>query len=140
MNLARSHKLGTAAVLGLEAYSRRHVAAPLYRLIQLRASWLNGCEYCIHLHAKDLRRNGETPERIDALMEEALPQFLFTPSELSALRLTDELTMLRGGGVTDATWSNAQRYFSDQALGDLVIGIATIGVWNRIGIATRRQP
>lgn len=136
MDLKKSNRLGMAAVLGMEGYTRTHVAGALAELIKLRASHLNGCTYCIDLHTAALRKRGETPARIEALAGD-LPSDLFTAPENAALALTDETTRLAEGGVSDATWANAAAHYSERELGDLVLAIATINVWNRIGIATQ---
>lgn len=94
MNLRKTHRLGMAAVLGLEAYSRTHVPGGLYELIQLRASILNQCAYCIDMHMKSLVKRGETAQRIEALHERDLSPDLYEPRELAALRLTDAETVL----------------------------------------------
>lgn len=140
MNLHKSHRLGMAAVLGLEAYSRTHVQSGLYELVQLRASILNQCRYCIDVHTKALTKRGETPERIQALHDTNLDPAVFEPREIAALRLTDAETHLADGGVPDEVWAEAGKHFTDSQLGDLVIAIATINVWNRIGVTTRMQP
>lgn len=63
VDMARTNKLGYAAVLGMEAYSRKAVDKRLYELIKLRASILNGCGYCVDMHSTDGARNG-IPQRV----------------------------------------------------------------------------
>lgn len=136
MQLNKSHKLGMAAVLGLETYSRTHLPRRLYELVKLRASLLNRCGYCIDMHTRDLRKDGESEERLAALAGE-LPPGLFDPRERAALALTDSVTRLGEDGVPDDVWDAAVAVFSEAELGNLVLAIAAINVWNRIGIATR---
>lgn len=137
MNLARTHRVGMAAVMSLEGYCRARLERTLYELVKLRASQLNRCTYCIDMHTAALRKHGETEERIAALAEDPLPSEPFTEAERAALALTDAVTRLGEDGVPDAVWDQAAAHFDDKQLGDLVLGIATINVWNRIGIATR---
>lgn len=138
LNMRKTHKLGMAAVLGLEGYTRTRLPSELNELIKLRASLLNGCQFCIAMHSEDLRRAGETQERLAAL-EQDDPGELFDPRERAALALTDAVTRLGEGGVSDDVWDRAGEFFSSTQLGDLVLAIATINVWNRIGIATRLE-
>lgn len=136
MNLRKTHKLGMAAVLGLEAYCRSHTDKRLYELIKLRASQLNRCGFCIAMHTEALVTAGESAERIAGLAEPGLPSGVYSPAEQAALGLTEAVTRL-GDGVPDEVWEAAAEHFSETQLGNLVLAIATINVWNRIGIATR---
>lgn len=129
-----------AAVLGLEAYSRAHLPKDLDELVKLRASALNRCEYCIDMHTRALHKRGESSARIAALHASSLPELTFDPRELAALHLTDSMTRLGEEGVPDEVWHEATQHFSESELGDLVLAIATINVWNRIGVATRMHP
>ncbi|WP_374928401.1 carboxymuconolactone decarboxylase family protein [Kytococcus sedentarius] len=137
LDLSRSHRMGFAAVLGLETYSRTHLDTRLYELVKLRASLLNRCTHCIDMHSTALRERGEPQEVLDALAQDPLPGDLFTPAERAALALTDAVTRLGEEGVTDAVWDEAASHYDDKHLGTLVLAIATINVWNRIAIATR---
>lgn len=137
-NLRKTHRLAMTAVLGLEGYSRRHVPNDLYELIKLRASLLNRCHYCIDMHGTALREHGESAERIAAL-DDWESSSLFDARERAALALTDATTRLDENGVPDEVWDTAAQHFSDKELGDLVVGIATINVWNRIGVAGRLE-
>lgn len=125
-----------AAVLGLEGYCRARVPRRLHELIELRASQLNRCDHCIALHTKALRKAGESEARIAALADE-VPGDLFDARERAALALTDSVTRLGPEGVEDEVWNGAAAHFTDSELGDLVLSIATINVWNRLAIATR---
>lgn len=138
LNLRKTHKLGMAAILGLEGYTRVRVPAVLNELIKLRASLLNGCGYCIDMHTRALRRAGESDDRIAAL-EGEVPVTLFDDRERAALALTDAVTRLEPGGVPDQIWEEAAEEFSEAELGHLLILIATINVWNRLGIATKLE-
>lgn len=140
MDLRKTHRLGMAAVIGLEGYSRTHVPKRLYELVKLRASELNQCGFCIAMHTEALRKDGESGERIAAVARDVVPSGLFDARELAALRLTDELTRIDPErGVSDETWDAAAAQFDESELGSLVIGIATINVFNRMNIATRLE-
>lgn len=129
-----------AAVLGLEGYTRARVPSALNELIKLRASLLNGCAYCIDMHTKALQKAGECQERIAALAGEPSASSLFNARERAALALTDSVTRLEPGGVPDEIWDAASLEFSEAQLGNLVIAISTINLWNRMGIATELKP
>ena len=137
LDLSRSHRMGFAAVLGLETYCRTHLDNRLYELVKLRASLLNRCAHCIEMHSAALRKREEPQEVLDALDRTPLPQEHFTPAQLAALALTDAATRLGEEGVPDAVWEAAASHYDDKQLGHLVLAIATINVWNRIAITTR---
>lgn len=139
LTMRRTHRLGMAAVMALETYNRRHLDRVLYELVSLRASHLNGCHYCIALHTRELRRRGQDDARLEELASEPTRE-RFTDRELAALALTDAVTRLGKGGVDDATWERAAAHFTHSELGNLVLGIAAINVWNRIAITTRMDP
>jgi AhpD family alkylhydroperoxidase len=129
------------AMNGLDAAVRRHVPRPLLELVKLRASQINGCAYCVDLHAFDAKAGGETDERLWALVTwRESPAF--SDEERAALALTEAATRLadRTDPVPDEVWAEAARHFDDEALGALVMAIATINAWNRIGVATRPVP
>lgn len=140
LDIVHTNPVGVAAVSRLDAYGAAHLPARLHGLVQLRASQLNGCRYCIALHTGQLREAGETEARIAALAAPALDAAMFDAQEVAALRLTDAVTRLESGGVPDDVWAAAERQFAPAELGDLIVGIATINAWNRIGIATRMEP
>ncbi|AKU18534.1 alkylhydroperoxidase [Luteipulveratus mongoliensis] len=127
------------AVLGLEKYSRSHVDPTLYELVKLRASMINGCAYCVDMHSHDAMEAGETAQRLFGLAAWEDGPF-YTDKERAALALTDEATRLGEHGVTDEVWNNATSHFTDEEVANLLVAIATINVWNRICVPTRREP
>ncbi|WP_180536101.1 carboxymuconolactone decarboxylase family protein [Micrococcus luteus] len=140
IDMRKTHRLGMAAVLGLEGYSRTHLPKRLYELVKLRASHLNQCHYCINMHTTALSKDGETPERMAAVATGTLPHPLFDDRENAALILTDHLTRIDPAtGISDDVWAQTARHFDETQLGNLVLGIATINVFNRVSIATRLE-
>ena len=127
------------AVLGLE----RHVSASLdhtvLELVKLRASVINGCAYCVDMHSRDALAAGERSERLFAVAawHDAA---CFTGRERAALALTDAVTRIADGGVSDEVWADARRYWPETELGELIVAIGTINLWNRIAITTRQVP
>lgn len=140
IDMARTSKLAYAAVMGLEAYSRTHVDKQLYELIKLRASLLNGCGYCVDMHATDGAKAGIPQRKLHAVGAWQHSRSLFDARELAVLALTDAVTQLGPTTVTDEIWDAAAAHFDEAELGSLILAIATINVWNRIAIATEMEP
>ena len=138
--MTRTNKLGYAAVIGMEAYASKSVEKRLYELIKLRASILNGCGFCVDMHATAGAKHGIPQRTLHAVSAWQHAKNLFEPKELAALALTDALTKLGPDTVTDEIWDAAAQHFSDGELGGLVMAISTINVWNRIAIATEMAP
>ena len=115
--------------------------APLrtLELIRLRASQINGCGLCVDMHARDLKKAGETDERLFAVAAWREAPY-FTDAERAALALTEAATRLgdRADPVPDEIWAEAARHFDEQAIAALVVNIALINFWNRINVTTRQ--
>jgi AhpD family alkylhydroperoxidase len=115
--------------------------APLrtLELIRLRASQINGCSVCVDMHARDLKKLGETDERIFAVAAWREAPY-FTDAERAALALTEAATRLsdRADPVPDEIWAEAARHYDEQALAALVVNIALINLWNRINVTIRQ--
>jgi AhpD family alkylhydroperoxidase len=108
-------------------------------LVQLRASQINGCSYCVDMHARELKEAGETDERLFAVAAWR-DSPLFTDAERAALALTEGATRLsdREDPVSDETWEEATRHYDERALADLILNIAPINFWNRVNVPTRQ--
>ncbi len=108
-------------------------------LVHLRASQINGCSVCVDMHAKALRRSGESEERVFAVAAWRETPF-FSDAERAALALTEALTRLadRADQVPDEIWDAAAEHLDDTQLGALVLDIATVNLWNRLNVATRQ--
>jgi AhpD family alkylhydroperoxidase len=108
-------------------------------LVQLRASQINGCSVCIDLHARDLKKAGETDDRLFAVAAWRDAPY-FTDAERAALALGEAVTRLsdRPDPVPDEVWEEAARHFDERALAALITAIAVINVWNRLNVATRQ--
>ncbi|THA80090.1 carboxymuconolactone decarboxylase family protein [Streptomyces sp. A0592] len=116
------------------------VPASTRELMMLRASQINGCAGCIDMHTKDAAHAGESAVRLNLVVawREAT---VFTDAERAALELTEEGTRIAdaAGGVPDAVWANAAKYYDDDQLADLVAQIAIINAFNR-GNVMIQQP
>jgi AhpD family alkylhydroperoxidase len=108
-------------------------------LVHLRASQINGCGLCADMHARDLKKGGDTEERIFAVAAWREAPY-FTEAERAALALTEAATRLsdRAEPVPDEIWDEAKRHYDEAGLAALVIAIAAINAWNRINVTTRQ--
>ncbi|HEY7173879.1 MAG TPA: carboxymuconolactone decarboxylase family protein [Micromonosporaceae bacterium] len=128
------------AMNALDAASRRtRLEAPLTELVRLRASQLNGCAYCVDMHARDAREGGETERRLYALAVWRDTPF-FTARERAALALTEAATRLTDGPVSDEVVAEAAKQFDEVELAELIWTIAVINAWNRLGATARAWP
>lgn len=124
--------LDTAMVRELDAVDFDH---RLRELVRLRASQLNGCSYCVDMHATDALKAGDTTQRINALAVWR-QSALFTARERAAFTLTESITRASETHVPDADWEAAATEFSPAELGALVALIVTINAWNGVGVST----
>jgi AhpD family alkylhydroperoxidase len=115
------------------------ISPQLRELIHLRASQINSCSVCVDMHAKGLKRLGETDERIFAVAAWRDAPY-FNDAERAALALTEALTRLsdRPDPVPDDLWAEVAAHFDERALAALVLSIALINVWNRLNVATHQ--
>jgi len=110
------------AMEGLEQYLEQcGLEKRLMFLVQLRASQINGCAYCLDMHWKDLRT-------------------YYSDRERAALGWTESVTLITQGHVPDAVYTEARSHFSDKELSDLTLAVAAINAWNRLSIAARIVP
>jgi len=130
---------GYRALLGVETYARRNVEHSLYELIKLRASVLNGCAFCVDMHTRDALAHGESERRLFAVAAWHESPF-FTRRERAAFALTDAVTQLEPGGVSDDVWDAVRSEFTDDEIANLLIAIGMINLWNRIAVPSRTLP
>jgi AhpD family alkylhydroperoxidase len=128
------------AVLGLERYVRDSgLDERLYELVKIRASQLNSCAYCLDMHNRDARANGEDQRRLDVLSAWREAPDLFSERERAALAFTEAVTRIGDDGVPDEVWAQVQRQFDDNEIVHLLLAAATINVWNRLAVSTRQK-
>jgi AhpD family alkylhydroperoxidase len=128
------------AMYGLEKYLAESSIEPSLReLIKLRASQINGCAYCIDMHAKDARAAGEGEQRLYGLVAWREAPY-YTERERAALAWTEALTLIAENHVTDELYEQTRRQFGEQELADLTLAVVTINAWNRIAISFRQEP
>ncbi|ACZ87999.1 carboxymuconolactone decarboxylase family protein [Streptosporangium roseum] len=138
MNLSLVAPKVFKAVLALDAVARQGLDPVLVELVQIRASQVNRCAYCIDYHTGDARRAGESEARIYQLSAWH-ESSLYTAKERAALALTEAMTLLPQG-ITDAVYDEAARHFDDKELAQLIALIFTVNAWNRMNVTTRKTP
>ena len=128
------------AMLGLERQVRQAGFDPLLLdLVRMRASQINGCAYCLDMHSKDARANGETEQRLyglDAWRETPY----YSARERAALEWTEAVTRVSEGHVPDEVYERARGQFTEKELVDLTMAVVVINGWNRLAISTRAVP
>ena len=111
----------------------------LQELVKIRASQINGCAYCIDMHTKDARAEGESEQRIYALSAWEETPF-FTPRERAALAYTEAVTRVADTHVPDEVWEETARHFSEDEMVALTFALVAINGWNRLAISLRSVP
>ena len=124
------------AVAALDTYVQGSGLEPsLVELIKMRASQINGCAYCLHMHSRDARAKGETEERL-YLLDAWRESPLYTDRERAALAWT-EAELVSQTHAPDAVYEELRDQFSEEEVVKLTVAIAAINAWNRIAISFR---
>ena len=124
------------AMFGLEKYLGTTDLDPkLKELTKIRASQINGCAYCIQMHAAEARKQGETEQRIYALAAWRESP-LFSDQERAVLALTDEVSMISERGLSDTTYEAALKALGENGLAQCIMQIVVINAWNRMAVST----
>lgn len=127
------------ALLDLGKAAQKGLSSPVRDLINLRASQINGCSVCVVSHARDLKKAGETDERLYAVAAWRETPY-FSDAERAVLALTEAATRLsdQADPVPDEVWNEAARHFDAAVLGHIVLSIGLINLWNRVNVLTRQ--
>lgn len=125
------------AMLRLEEYVEQcGLERSLLLLIQTRASQINGCAFCLDMHTKDARAEGESEQRLYLLPAWREAPF-YSERERAALEWTEAVTLVAESQVPDEVYERVRPHFSDEELANLTLAIGTINVWNRLNVAFR---
>ena len=108
-------------------------------MIYVRASQINGCAFCVQSHTKEAIENGEKQYRIHALPYWRESPF-FTKEEQLILQMTEEITAISQGGLSNALFEEAMQVFGQEKVSDIIMAVSCINAWNRIGRATLLVP
>jgi AhpD family alkylhydroperoxidase len=104
-------------------------------LIKIRASQINGCGFCLEMHTADALNAGEKKERI-FLLTAWKESDLFSEEEKAMLALVEEVTLIHNKGVSGPTYREAQKFFNEQEIAEIIMSAVVINAWNRIAIST----
>lgn len=125
------------AVLALDtAVKESGLEMSLVHLVKLRASQMNGCAYCVDMHTRDARRNGESEQRL-YLVSAWRESPLFSERERAAFEWTERLTRLSETHVDDALYADMLEHFSESDLVKLTVLVGVINTWNRVAVPFR---
>jgi AhpD family alkylhydroperoxidase len=121
------------------AIRKGSIEESIINLVEIRASQLNGCSFCLDMHVKEAKLHGERELRLYhiATWHESP---LFEPRERAALAWTEALTKLPEGGMPDDLYERVSSQFSAKELSDLTFAVMAINAWNRAGVAFRSVP
>ncbi len=128
------------AMIGLQSYvDATGLEKSLRVLVNIRASQINGCAFCLHMHLRDARKAGEAQERLD-LIGAWRDAPAFTARERAALAWTEAVTLVADTHVPDNVYEAARAEFSEQELVNLTMAVVTINGWNWLMVAFRISP
>ncbi|AJA08180.1 putative carboxymuconolactone decarboxylase [Sphingopyxis fribergensis] len=137
MNIFQAAPDTMKAMLAVEAtFENSGIEHSLLELVKLRASQINGCAFCIHMHVTDAVKHGETHMRIH-LLDAWRESPLFSDRERAALNWTESLTGIAETGAPDADYELLKAHFDDKQIGYLTAAVAAINFWNTVQISLR---
>lgn len=116
------------------------VPAAWQELIRIRASQINGCAYCVHMHAQDALDGGEKAYRIPLIATWREAPNVFSKNERLLFQMTEEITLIHRQGLSEETYQAALKLFGEKETADIIMVIIGINVWNRIGVGLRLEP
>ncbi|WP_328411374.1 carboxymuconolactone decarboxylase family protein [Streptomyces violaceus] len=134
-----SAAMGSLHSAAVSAARDAKVEPELLELVRIRASQINGCAFCLDMHTRDARAQGETEQRLYTLNAWRETPF-FTERERAALALTEAVTLVHDGRVPDEVYAEAAEVFDENQIAALIWAATVINAYNRIAIATRMVP
>lgn len=125
------------AMMALENFVEKSgLEHSLIDLVKTRASQINGCAYCVHMHTREARARGESEERL-YLLSAWRESPLYTERERAALEWTEAVTLVSETHIPDTVYDLARRQFSEEEIVKLTLALVAINGWNRIAIGFR---
>jgi len=109
-------------------------------LIKIRASQINGCAYCMHMHSKDALKYGEDPKRLYVLSAWREAKNWFSEADQVILKLTEEITLIANHGLSDQTYGEAVALFGEEVTAKLIVAVININALNRVGVSLNMHP
>jgi AhpD family alkylhydroperoxidase len=129
---------GYKAMLQLSEYVHHSgLEESLLNLVDVRASQINGCAFCLDMHTKDARAAGESEQRLYLLPAWREARSFYSEREQAALEWTEAVTLVAEDHVPDEVYERVRPHFTDEELANLTLAIATINSWNRLNVAFR---
>ena len=122
----------------VESWLDKNLDQKLLALVKVRASQVNGCAFCLHMHSEEAFKLGENSTRL-LLLDAWRESELYTERERAALAWTDSLTRISETHAPDTDFERVRGHFSEAELTALSIAIAMINAWNRLAIGARAQ-
>jgi AhpD family alkylhydroperoxidase len=121
------------------SFAQSSLEEPIRDLVDIRASQINGCAFCVDMHVKAATLHGERALRLHhlSIWREST---LFSPRERAALSWTEILTRIPGEGVPDDVYESVRAHLSEHEVSDLTFLIMAINAWNRVNIAFQVVP
>ncbi|MGG7665447.1 carboxymuconolactone decarboxylase family protein [Dyadobacter sp. BHUBP1] len=139
INLQEKGQKALKAMYGIGGYlAKSQVERRLLNLIYFRVSQLNGCAFCLDMHSKDIRAEGETEQRLYLLNAWREAPF-YSERERASLAYAEAVTLLKDREVTDEVFDAVSQHFTDEEIIDLTLAITTINSYNRFNIAFRTE-
>lgn len=139
LNYVKASPAAYQAMLTLQAtVEKSGLDKLLLELIKIRASQINQCAFCLHMHARDARKAGEREERI-YLLDAWRESSFYTERERAALAWTEALTLLPDQGAPDDVYADMTAHFSEPEIVNVTLAIVAINAWNRIGVGFNLQ-
>lgn len=139
INFLEKGQKALKAMYGIGGYlAKSQVERRLLNLIYFRVSQINGCAFCLDMHSKDLRAEGETEQRLYMLSAWREAPF-YSERERAALAYAEAVTVLKDREVTDEVFDAVNAQFTDEEIIDLTLAITTINSYNRFNIAFRTE-
>jgi AhpD family alkylhydroperoxidase len=139
IELARNPKFFQPLFAAQAAIEATGLDSKLVHLVQMRASQINGCAYCLDMHFKDARAEGETEQRLYSLDAWRETPF-YSDRERAALEWTEAVTLIATTHAPDEAYEAVRAHFSEDELKTLTLAIGMINIWNRLNIAFRSVP
>lgn len=132
VNVLEKGQNGLKAVFAMGAYLKKStIERPLLELVDFRISQINGCAYCMDMHAKDARAAGETEQRLYAISAWR-EMSIYTPREKAALLWAEAVN---ANNVPQETFEEVKKQLSDEELIDLTLAVGNLNTWNKLNIA-----
>ena len=128
------------AMMALSAAAAKDVEPELGELIKIRASQINHCAFCLDMHVRDARKHGVSEQKLDVLAAWEEAGRLFSERERAAHALTEAITELGDGHVSDQVYARAAAVFTERELAQVIAMAVTINAWNRINVTARLEP